>query len=188
MNIPQDVHIITYMSMLDLKYGKDKYLDFEPETFKADLNVSGKVLDRIMVGVLLKSSSHFWNDITSFEKCALALNNRTISFGEFQDISPAEIAWAMVESGLITQPEPLSEDVGIYIAKVLHDEGYLNAPFPLGETQSQLNDCNKISLDLLSEYGVLVDRDAVQDMKYQAVDDYLAKNMTEIFKEGEMYG
>lgn len=179
--LKEDGHIYSYLLALNELYGND-YLDFEPETFREDLGVSGRILDKIMAGIVLKTTSKFWNDIVTFEKVALALNNRSVSFTEYQDLSPAEIAWAVTEAGFITHPEPFGDDVKIYIAKKLHDEGYDLAPFPLGEVQEQLNQVNKLS-------DISGDRETVQRAKHDAVNEYVLLKLTTLLNsfEGDFY-
>lgn len=172
------LHIYTYLAGLDKLYGSE-YLDFEPETIRGDLGLPDETLSRIMAGIVLKTTSGFWNEITTFEKVALALNNRSVSFGEYQEISPAEIAWAVTEAGLITRPEPFDDDVEIYIAKKLHDEGYDQAPFPLGEVQGQLNTMNKVN-----DYNVNNEnRQMVMHAKHDAVNSYIMQQLITLLKE-----
>lgn len=119
--------MFTYISVLDDEYGTD-YLKFEPETLKSELNPSDMAFDKIMAGITLRVTSSFWYDITSFEKIALAINSRPVSFEEYQSLSPAEITYAVVEAAMIDKPVPFSEDISIYISKILYDAGYAVAP------------------------------------------------------------
>jgi hypothetical protein len=172
-------HVYTCLSLVGKLYDKD-YLAFEPETFKQDLGISDEVLGKIMAGIVLKTTSRFWGDIVPFEKIALALNNRSVSFTEYQELSPAEIAWAVTEAGFITHPEPLDDDVKIYIAKILHDEGYDLAPFPLGETQGELNNINKTHRECFDDSGAGEERQLVQRTKHDAVNDYVLSKLIEL--------
>jgi len=174
-SLNKNPHVYTCLQLVEKLYGKD-YVEFEPETFKQDLGIGGEVLCKIMAGLVLKTTSKFWNDITAFEKIALVLNNRLVSFTEYQELSPAEIAWAVTEAGLITHPEPLGDDVRIYIAKILHDEGYDLSPFPLGEVQSQLNDINNIMLDITDKK----ERQTIQRIKHDAVNNYVRSQLMEM--------
>ena len=172
-------HVYTCLHLVEKLYGKD-YLEFEPETFKQDLGISDEVLGKIMAGIVLKTTSRFWNDIVPFEKIALALNDRSVSFTEYQELSPAEIAWAVTEAGFITQPEPFGDDVKIYIAKILHDEGYDLAPFPLGETQEQLNSINKTRREYFQDSSLSDERQLVQRTKHDSVNDYVMSQLTDM--------
>ena len=177
-----DLHIYTYMQMLDKHYGENVYLDFEPETFAHDLGVSGKVLDRIMCGLILKTSSRFWNDIVVFEKVALGLNNRTLSFDTYQDLSPAEMAWAVIEAGMITNAEPIDMDVAIYIAKKLSDDGFSAAPVPFVEIQPYLDRCNSV----LSEFdtnSIVEERKVIENAKTDAIYGYVEQCHKELIDE-----
>lgn len=178
-SLSKNPHVYTCLQLAERLYGKD-YLEFEPETFRRDLGVKGEVLGKIMAGIVLKTTSGFWNDIVPFEKIALALNNRSVSFGEYQELSPAEIAWAVTGAGLITHPEPLGDDVKIYIAKILHDEGYDLAPFPLGEVQEQLNNINKTPHSAIQIPQFQDDRQLVQRAKHDAVNDYVLSGLVEL--------
>ena len=134
------LHVSTYITVLDREYGQD-YLVFEPETLKSELHPTDAVLDKIQAGITLKTTSMFWNDIVVFEKVALALNNRSVSFGEYQDISPGEIAWAVVEAGLIDKDKnTFSDDIKTYISRKLFDAGYVLAPYPLHGIQAALDE------------------------------------------------
>lgn len=178
----EGLHIYSYLVGLDKLYGNE-YLDFEPETIRGDLGLSDETLSRIMAGIVLKTTSGFWCEITTFEKIALALNNRSVSFGEYQELSPAEIAWAVMEAGFITYPEPLDSDVQLYIAKILYDEGYSLAPFPLGEVQDELDLINKKgSLDQATEEN----RQVIQQAKRDAVNNYLMQQMMALLEEMEI--
>lgn len=172
-------HTYTCLHLIEKLYGKD-YLEFEPETFKQDLGISDEVLGKIMAGIVLKTTSRFWNDIVPFEKIALALNNRSVSFTEYQELSPAEIAWAVTEAGFITHPEPLDDDVKIYIAKILHDEGYDLAPFPLGEVQEQLNSINKTRREYFQDSSLSDERQLVQRAKHDAVNECVLRQLMEL--------
>lgn len=175
------LHVYTYLTELDKHYGEE-YLDFEPDTFRSDLGVSNETLVKIMAGIVLKTTSRFWNEIVAFEKIALVLNNRLASFTEYQELSPAEIAWAVTEAGLITHPEPLDDDVEIYIAKKLHDEGYDLAPFPLGEVQGQLNAINKVN-----DYNVNNEnRQMIMRAKHDIVNDYIMQQLITLLGESEV--
>lgn len=178
-SLNKNPHVYTCLSLVENLYGKD-FMEFEPETFQQDLGVSGEVLDKIMAGIVLKTTSKFWNDITPFEKIALTLNNRSVSFTEYQELSPAEIAWAVTEAGFITHPEPLDDDVKIYIAKILHDEGYDLAPFPLGEVQEQLNNINKTRREYFQDSDPGDERQLVQQAKHGVVNNYVMTQLMEL--------
>lgn len=175
------LHVFTYLTELDRLYGKE-YLDFEPDTFRSDLGVSDETLTRIMAGVALKTTSRFWNNIVVFEKIALALNNRSVSFAEYQELSPGEMAWAVTEAGLITDPEPLDDDIQIYIAKRLYDEGYDLPPFPLGEVQDELNAINKTNDYSISNEN----RQMIQGAKHDAVNDYIMQQTVSLLEESNI--
>lgn len=175
------LHVFTYLTELDRLYSKE-YLDFEPDTFRSDLGVSNETLARIMAGVALKTTSRFWNNIVVFEKIALALNNRSVSFAEYQELSPGEVAWAVTEAGLITDPEPLDDDIQIYIAKRLYDEGYDLPPFPLGEVQDELNAINKTNDYSISNEN----RQMIQGAKHDAVNDYIMQQTVSLLEESNI--
>ena len=172
-------HVYTCLQLIEKLYGKD-YLEFEPETFKQDLSISDEVLGKIMAGIVLKTTSRFWNDIVPFEKIALALNDRSVSFTEYQELSPAEIAWAVTEAGFIKHPEPLGNDVKIYIAKILHDEGCDLAPFPLGEVQEQLNNTNKTHHEYFQDSAMSDERRLVQRTRNDAVNNHVMSQLTDM--------
>lgn len=182
------LHVSTYITALDREYGSD-YLFFEPETLQSDLNPTADVLDKIQAGITLKTTSMFWNDIVSFENIALALNNRSVSFGEYQELSPAEMAWAMVEARLIAGAEAPGYDVKVYIAKRLFDEGYVVVPqdieydrmAPVPRVPQGVQAC----LDTLTLPPRVVDLD-IQQSKMEAIDVYVEQNLVAIIGEAEL--
>lgn len=173
----EGLHVSTYLCALDKVYGAD-YLGFEPETLKAELSLPGPTtLDRIMAGIVIRTTSAFWDDIVAFEKAALALNNRSVSFGEYQQLSPAEMAWAVTEAGIIDDKEPMGSDVRTYVAKRLFDEGFLTAPAPLEEVQSRLDSLIKGSTAM----------GAVQTARHEAIREYVKQQLGAIVNERGEY-
>lgn len=175
-----DLHVVTYLVALRQIYGTD-YLEFEPETFQLEMDTSPVVTERIMSGILLETNGAFWNDITAFEKVSLAMNKRSVSFAEYQDISPAEIAWAVTEAGLITRPIPFSSDVNLYISKKYYDEGYIDMPAPLHLAQQTLD-------KMVGKRPVASgEMSKVQEAKHAAILQYIEKHHDELGDEFKGY-
>lgn len=182
----ENLHVSTYLAALDREYGQD-YLFFEPETLQSELCPSEAVLDKIQAGITLKTTSAFWNDIVVFEKVALALNNRRVSFEEYQDLSPGEMTWAMVETRFIDSGESLGDDVKVYIAMRLRDEGYtlvpqdieydrraVGTPVPPQGVQEQL--------DKLTASPHVIDRH-VQQSRLNVIETYTEQHLMAIIGE-----
>lgn len=162
-----NLHVSTYIAELDRRYGRD-YLGFEPETLQGELHPTEAALDKIMAGITLKTTASFWHDITAFEKIALALNRRRVSFGEYQELSPGETAWAVVEAELIDDENKFSNDIKIYIAKILFDAGYTLTPLPLRDIQD--------TLDGMTAQNKDIDR-GIQKAKNESIAVYIKQQL-----------
>lgn len=177
-----DLHASMYITALDLLYPDQIYMDFEPETLMLEypaLKHYSRTLDKVQAGIAIRTGYSFWEDYNVFEKITSALNDNHVSFDYQQLPSAAEMAWAVVEAGLIAdiplQDVDFGRDVKIYIAGIMHNEGYYSTPAALLKIEPLLI---KLSRHKASPYTS--EQEEVQRLKIIAIEEYIANNINNL--------
>lgn len=134
-------------------YGKE-WISWEPETVWAVLRINPMsancifTKNKLMAMKAILSNDQFWKDWICFEKCTLALNNIPPRFDMIEEVSPAQMAYAVrVAKDLRRYPgantpgkDPVfSLEVQNYVAARAYMEGIVYLPDPLSFAQSKLN-------------------------------------------------
>lgn len=133
-------------SSLNMTLGSD-WVSWEPETLWADLKRAGLSVTDILKSKIqavktLLTTGAFWKDHLAFEKVAMALNDRTVSFDHYQHPSPAMIARALVQAREVHAGD-FSDEVCRYIAVVCFEAGLVVLPDELSVAQESLDDLTK---------------------------------------------
>jgi hypothetical protein len=109
-------------------------LEWEPETIHFEIGEdfgvtpSQLIMDKLQAAITLLTTDQVYRYMEPFEEVVHVLNDDEADFTIIRPPTPEEIAWAMIESVLIAEPEnPLSEvlsnEVKFYIGQVFHDAG-----------------------------------------------------------------
>lgn len=129
------------------KLGREWIL-WEPETLWVSIReafpgpLSEVLKNKIQAVKALLTSSAFWIDHVAFEKIAVALNNHVPLFDQYQNPSPAMLANALEEAGLIRSAR-FSDEVLRYIAVVAYQDGLMVLPEPLDIAQEHLDELTR---------------------------------------------
>jgi len=112
-------------------YGAD-WVKWLPETIREQLakdygEVPEEIIQKIFAIKVLLSNDDFWKDPYIFQNIILAFNNVYPDFGFFQDISPAQIVFGILEARKIREFE-FGEVIKAYIRNSLYDHGLFAPP------------------------------------------------------------
>lgn len=121
------------------------FVDYDPEALR-DLGFTDDEITKMMAAkVVLYDTEPFvhWH---VFEKVAAALVDRLVMFDVTQDLTVAEVAWAVDAMRYLDAETPFSHEVVAYVAGLLHEEGFVVAPPVLAFAEGVLG-------ALTSEYG-----------------------------------
>ena len=152
------------LELLMTKFGRE-WIEWEPETLwtitriddTTDMCMYNK--NKIMAMKTILSNDLFWKQWHIFEKCVLALNNVPPRFDVMEEVTPAQMAYAVrVAYELRAYPgantpgkDPVfAPEVKAYVAARAHLEGLVYLPEPLDFAQAKL--------DEMSGEAKLVDR------------------------------
>ncbi len=126
---------------------------WEPETLwitceQADVDLPVVNSAKIQAGIALMYVPSFYWDGVVFEKTALAFSDIVPNPESLQEATPAQLAWAVVEAGLIGERFGLEKfdfetEPKVYAAVVLHRAGFVLAPPELTFAQEQLDRLNR---------------------------------------------
>lgn len=109
---------------------------WDPQTVEMEMHaVSGGVLpqnlDKLMAIAEVLNSDHFETSLPDFIRICNVLADSPTD-GTFDPAEVREIAWAIVETGLVLGRKPqFSKEICGYIAHALKDEGFTEPPQPI---------------------------------------------------------
>jgi hypothetical protein len=126
-----------------------EYVDWEPESVYLTLSRDGADVPevnraKLMAAVTLRLIPSFYWDGVVFEKTAVAMDNRMPNPDTLEEPSPAQLAWAVVDSAWVlsdaseTAREFDSEPIG-YAGVILYRAGFVLAPEQLSFAQDCLD-------------------------------------------------
>ena len=136
------------------EFGKD-WFTWEPETLWSELeeDLVEQSKNKLQAIQVVLSNNLFWKDWTTFEKICLAFNNGTPRFDAIEDVSPAQMAYAIRIAYELRRHAQLpgkmpvfSEEVLDYIAIRSYLDGIVYLPKPLDVAQARLNDITGLKL------------------------------------------
>lgn len=135
------------------RLGKD-WIYWEPETLSSyidwdSIDQSEYNKNKINAIKVVLNNDIFWKDWTVFEKVTLALNNVPPNFTVVEEVSPAQMAYAIRIAyslrrfpGMNTpgKDPSFNSEVAYYVATRCYLDGLLYLPDPLSFAQSKLNE------------------------------------------------
>lgn len=124
-------------------YGVD-WAKWLPETVRFHVDrdfgkVPDTVYNKIFAVKLLLSSDEFWNNIFVFQSVILTFNSIIPDFQNFQDISPAQMVYGILESKKIRDGD-FSDEIKDYIKNSFFDHGLFIAPKRLSFMDLNMSD------------------------------------------------
>jgi hypothetical protein len=114
-------------------FGTD-WLAWEPETLRAEIkdemgrSPSREAWEKIQAAKLCLLSSSPWVEWDIFEKVALAFNNIVPNFQVVEDLSPAQVTFAVREMDKLRTDVEFEKDVPYYAAMRIRSGGLILAP------------------------------------------------------------
>lgn len=154
-------------------YGAD-WSKWLPETLRTQVEgdygeVPESVYNKIFAIKILLSDDSFWNNIFNFQNIVLSFNGIIPDFKNFQELSPAQIVYGILESRKIRE-FPFDDIVKDYIKEVFFDHGLFIAPKKLNFMELNMSD--GISPENLSNKDEET-FEGIQSAKLNAIETYL---------------
>ena len=109
---------------------------WDPQTIEMEMaDISGgclpQNLDKLMCAAEIVGTNNFERSLPDFIRICNVLADSPTD-GTFDPAEVREIAWAVIEGGLLAGQRPVFEpEIASYIAKMLKDEGFTAVPSPL---------------------------------------------------------
>lgn len=139
-----------YAALIDL-WG-DEWLDWEPETILETAEIDGVIIDQVNLGKMfairsLLKTEEFFREPRVFEKVCIAFADKIVDFGVLQMPKLYEIAGAVSLVEKKFREGQYSNEVGIFVAMIAVNEGFLLLPPELNFAGEYFN------LELISRHG-----------------------------------
>jgi len=156
----------------------NQFLSWEPESIWKELEDKGVELplenrDKLQACLTcIKGDSFFW-DALGFEKIISAFNSIPISSDTIQEMTPAQIAWGVLEATVISNFAGNDHDFDYepakYTAVSLHRAGFVLAPSLLVFAQYDLDGLNRdndkeLKQEVIKKWGQL-DKSALEKVE-----------------------
>jgi hypothetical protein len=116
----------------------ESFVGFEPQTI-ADMGFDPQEVERIMAAKLVLHATEPFTDWHIFLAVASTLNEYPADWDHPMDLTVAELAWAADAMRYMDPATPWGSEVAVYIARCLHEEGFVKAPSPLDFAQQALS-------------------------------------------------
>jgi hypothetical protein len=119
--------------------------NFEPETIWSSFEVEAVNRDQLLAAMNLVTHPTFFWDYRAFGNTALAFGDHAVATDTVPHPEATDMAWAVFEAEILNalSQEPaeveFDEEVLVYIATVLHEEGFIVAPDLLENAQEHLD-------------------------------------------------
>ena len=146
------------LEYMNLQFDKD-WIYWEPETIFqqmdwSSVDQSSYNKNKINAIKVVLNNDTFWKDWVVFEKTTLAFNNVPPNFTVIEEVSPAQMAYAIrVAYQMRRVPKmntpgkdpAFSKEVSYYVATRCYMDGVVYLPEPLSFAQSSLNELTKMA-------------------------------------------
>lgn len=123
--------------------------DWDPETIglslqELNIQLTAAAMSRLLVAIQIFSSNRFRQDLPTFNQFCNVLSGDVLTNDAFDPADLDEVAWGLTEAYLISVPDkndpnPYSEDVKSFVARLVDDAGLMSTPsiLQLGEPTEQ---------------------------------------------------
>lgn len=153
----------------------DDHLMWEPESIWTELLHRGIDLPigcraRILAGITLRLMPSFYWDAIVFEKTAVALEGLPANPDILEEPSPAWLAWAVVEAGMIVEHAfDFEHEPRAYTGVILARAGFVLAPEQLAFAQNALDRERHVDdlRDLVADRWSRVDKNNLEALSLQ---------------------
>lgn len=108
----------------------ETFVGFDPATL-GDMGFDPLEVERIMAAKLVLHATEPFTDWHIFLAVASALNEYPADWDHPMDLTVAELAWAADAMRHMDSATPWGSEVAVYLARCLHEEGFVVAPPPL---------------------------------------------------------
>lgn len=163
-----DACALAVLSAIGKLFG-DQYLDWEPETFRMELNDRGVEIrdenfDALMAGITIVKEPCFYYDANVFENACMAFNSQSPQFDILHELCPAQIAWGVTQAqGIVDAlaeydvPEDLEpgerfdyEPIGYTAATCIH-AGMVTVPWDLEFARERVEELSNAHESFISD-------------------------------------
>lgn len=167
------------------------YVSFEPETVKEALALNDIELDKLMACRVTVHNFKPFTDWHIFEKTVIAFNDRKVNPAITQEITPAEITYAVKCMREIDKVTPFSDEVLAFIATLFHHDGLILVPKIFDHEDSETGHTIKSFLDHANKGNKISDDNKEsQEEMLKAIENYvqtrIAKSNEEIRKDKQI--
>lgn len=137
--------------VLSTKYNRD-WMEWSYDTLYQTINqdfhteIHPVVKEKIQAVKLLLLTDDFWKEWEVFSVCVKAFNGLIPNFTIAEELTPAEIAWAIREANKIRQEE-FSEEIVLYVQAICDESGLLVYPEELSFAQKPIGDREQVIKD-----------------------------------------
>lgn len=155
-----------------------EFFNYEHQTIKELIGLSAIELEMVLCCQNIWHNVNVFEHWHVFEKTCVALNDRHVDFHEMQDLTVAEIAWALFVIRMLDSESKFSEEVLAYIAIHLYDESIIKVPDIMKDEKAKDSDKDiQILLDSLKchdhDLHILSDEQHdVQKEKKEVISNY----------------
>lgn len=168
-------------------------IEWEPETVELELRTLLKglpapvALDRFHAAAALLGSDLFFTSLTAFNAVCSTLAFDEPLDGEFYPASLRDIVWGLTEARLLLGPgtafdEGFSQNIRLYVGKLLEGEGILNPPEIMGFAKlTRLDRPDTQAVADLPELAMVFE--ASQSETKRELEDYAVQRAYEMFDQ-----
>ena len=136
--LDDDAYVTALLTLLIEQYGTESF-SWSPQTIREQLEedfaiqeLAKSTLDKIMAGISLLTTDHFYQNPSRFIQLANIIAGDDFDPTTFDPADSAEIAWAITEAYLLDPWEQgedrFNPEIKAYIGEVLNDEGFVKTP------------------------------------------------------------
>lgn len=133
-----DAYVTSLLTLLIEMYGTEAF-QWSPQTIREQLEedfaiqeLPKSTLDKIMAGISLLTTDHFYQTPSRFIQLANIIAGDDFDPTTFDPADAAECSWAIVEAYLLdpwdADEDRFNTEIKAYIGKVLDDEGFVKTP------------------------------------------------------------
>lgn len=115
-----------------------EFHDYEPDTIKELMGLELIEVEELLAAQNIWHNLSFFEDCITFEKTSAVFNQRHMNVEIHQELTSAEICWAIKCARFIDSMTLFNDDVMCYVATILHHDGLVKIPKYLEDEESFL--------------------------------------------------
>jgi len=181
---PIEREAITLAALAERRIGP-AFVEYDPESLR-DIGFDNHEITKLMAAKIVLYDTHPFTDWYVFEKVAIAMNDREVQFDQTQDLTIAEIAWAVDAMRYIDPHTPFSDEVIHYIVVNAKEEGFVTLPpilsFAEDALYHQASDYGRAVADRIKK-GEQDEEAVIQRKKVALANDYVNYRHKKLLRE-----